>query len=98
MFIYFFFNATATTEIYTTYTLFPYTTRFRSYDDCASDGVAAEQGSLRPAKHLHGLDVEGINVGSRAGSVEEIVDDEADDRLEGQTIVDRKSTRLNSSH
>src|SRR3546814_17549479 len=31
----FFFNDTATTEIYTSDTLFPYTTLFRSGDECA---------------------------------------------------------------
>src|SRR3546814_17319323 len=35
MFIYFFFNDTATTEIYTTDTLFPYTTLFRSFLQCS---------------------------------------------------------------
>src|SRR3546814_12341052 len=47
LFIFFFFNDTATTEIYTTDTLFPYTTLFRS---TARPGAKDAQASSRGAQ------------------------------------------------
>src|SRR3546814_1265559 len=46
-----FFNVTATTEIYTTYTLFPYTTRFRS----SARGPRRERRSSGAAHLLRGV-------------------------------------------
>src|SRR3546814_11830549 len=83
----FFFNDTATTEIYTYYTLFPYTTLFRSrppsprHQARRRDDAASAQGlpaavDVRPG---------GTNIAAvgRAGV---------------RANQDRKSTRLNSSH
>src|SRR3546814_17313766 len=51
IFFLFFFNDTATTEIYTTDTLFPYTTLFRSHDPAQGDlrehGRKADAGAVR---------------------------------------------------
>src|SRR3546814_11420326 len=63
--LYFFFKDTATTEIYTYYTLFPYTTLFRSRQfvqavgrpEAVAEGgearaVGSQQGHVGPPRHL----------------------------------------------
>src|SRR3712207_7966887 len=76
-------------------TLFPYTTLFRSAR------VREPRGQVRPpvgGRHVHGAGVGGgvdyahLGVPSRGGREVVLVD------LGGEGGVDRKSTRLNSSH
>src|SRR3546814_13495704 len=58
--IFFFFNDTATTEIYTTDTLFPYTTLFRSIADRPDRQLRCQWSVLRDslgATALHGSEI-----------------------------------------
>src|SRR5688572_32950703 len=88
-FILFFFNATATAEIYT----FPYTTLFRSEVELRAAGVCHSDlhlalGHLGRRRFPTVLGHEGAGVVTKVGvGVESVVAGE-----------DRKSTRLNSSH
>src|SRR5882672_1644821 len=64
--------------------------------DRASRGVLTEQCPLRTAQHLDPFDIYEIERrGGRAAHID-LIDVEADAGLE--TVIDRKSTRLNSSH
>src|SRR3546814_20466719 len=85
-------------------TLFPYTTLFRSVGverllafqrgaERAQAGAAVEDQQMRTATHLQAGGVAAIahEFGARAG-------DAAADAPETHEEVDRKSTRLNSSH
>src|SRR3712207_8199842 len=67
-------------------TLFPYTTLFRSAQRAQHDGAVFDAGERRPQAWLRGTHLGGARVQQRAllGP--------------GQRPVDRKSTRLNSSH
>src|SRR3546814_12300094 len=94
-FLFFFCNDTATTEIYTSDTLFPYTTLFRS----VQKGCHAESLGRRLRK------VNAIHASERMPLVDQLDEAAAVDmrvnfgrRDVGVAEQDRKSTRLNSSH
>src|SRR3546814_11084131 len=82
-----FFNDTATTEIYTYCTLFPYTTLFLSPVSAVSDsdGEFASRADLRNVAIIAHVDH------GKTTLVDAML------KQSGQ-IEDRKSTRLNSSH
>src|SRR3546814_13514789 len=95
MLMFFFFNDTATTEIYTDDTLFPYTTLFRS--ECAVlPGEQRQRGRPRRQKIA--------DVPLAGPALDDQVLDPRRRRLPEHRAVafqpgqDRKSTRLNSSH
>src|SRR3712207_7956266 len=77
-------------------TLFPYTTLFRSREDVRERVEVLAPGKLEPGARRDG----GVQVGHRCGRLagsrvaRELAGDHADERAG----VDRKSTRLNSSH
>src|SRR5437764_7351956 len=73
-------------------TLFPYTTLFRSQGDGAQqapEGLAVGQLKLAPL----GAAQEGT-----AGRLDNVLGPDAPADRPGQVLLDRKSTRLNSSH
>src|SRR3712207_7674422 len=77
-------------------TLFPYTTLFRSPERLAQDpqAVARFQREARAVAALSHPNIRAIyDIGTEGGRAYAVME-----YLEGQTLADRKSTRLNSSH
>src|SRR5690242_21436507 len=83
------------------YTLFPYTTLFRSEVDDAAEVVLGD--GLGAGAHVgaeHRLVGRGVGGAGRGGAVAvDVRDEHLPDLLgQGEVVRDRKSTRLNSSH
>src|SRR3712207_8197394 len=81
-------------------TLFPYTTLFRSLETLAVDGVEPTEESIRSGEYLLSRPLF-IYVSTKALKNNKAVKPFVDFYLSEQNldrIVDRKSTRLNSSH